>query len=1425
MWYEKKGERMDIMEKKEEKKDEKKEKHEEKDIKSLPEAKMKKGDYRIHIYFEQSRSLVLPAGEEVIEPVFVVSAYNITKSTRPFPSVSGSTVFVLGEHLFIDVINKLPEEVKNGRVVIEVRDHNKMLKDQAIGSFEFDVGFVYNSQDHAVLHKWVVLSSPSDENFFQPKGYIKLGISVTHEEDLGVDLCQPEKGKADDAAILPTFIKPKLEQVVIQVIKAESLPIMDKGGTADIYCSATVSGYECRTSVIEADNVNFSVMWCEELFLPCLVPCVSNSLRLNFMDYDTVGADDFIGSVDLDLEKIKKGKYKDFFWSNIYGAPPLADSEAADLMNKIPELASHWRGRVLLKVWVIDDCKTILKKSRKIRHGVSGYEEELKEEEKKTKETEEEKEKQKEKEKAKDKKKGKGFGGMISGIFGSDSGTESEEENEKKKKKSKEKVLDKEKKENKFMNEIIEKFETGQAYEIRAQVFNASALPYKEGKYKVKIEWSGVELATSEKETENGDINWFETCKRKVAQIPKGVNKLLPDVFIYLIYDDEKVCFIRLKAKDCFEKDKIASWKHLRPETHVGKVKNLWNAGFLRLKIYIGLYDESNPDANWGPLKPPAFNNWVLYAHIFQCRDLPAADKNGLADPYFVLYCCGNEASTKSSPCDLTLNPKWYKTFSMPISITSPEEAPPMMISLFDYDTFDEDDFMGMCQIDLTQAEIDPEIAPKPKWRKLSLGDNYTECGEILCSFTLSTDVEYRRRFNITPKFVETTVDINVLGLRDLKPAVGWLPVNKAFVRFDLNSLEIPGAAVSAEPVETQPFEEGPDPNILTVVSAKCKMPVDPLYASSFTVTVHDSLFGGISQPLIGTFTINLSRYFYPRTKLLQFAEALAKQRNIIKFRRLIRKIFKTDLFSFKKHDEAPRAKPDSLSFVEICQEANRLVVIPNFEVGKKDVIKEANIPDPRIYMPIGYNRQADDGKKHYRYKLDDVLEHTHVFSYLPFDEFPIYRATYVENSGNEAVERPSLQQVGVFKANIRVAGTQSSQRNADFDAITKQLLIKKKCVVRVYILDAFDIEQKDADSLSDPYVRVKLGDIVFSDKNNHQEDVTDPKIYKVFDIYTTLPGRSILKVQMWDYNKFSSDTKIGTTRIDLENRFFNKDWHNLAHKPIETRPLYLPSCKRPQGFVRMWVEIMEEGKVTPAIDISLKPHMDIEARLIIWKSADVQTGDPRDPGDLYVKAKINDSKEQRTDTHYKAVGGEAAWNWRMKFNVIMPCKIENIVTLQIWDKDFLSGNDFLSEAKISIQSQVNEVYNENSIVKVAGPAGRVINDSLANEWKAFWVECKNKAGAPGGQLLVSLELVPERIAKNIPVGEGRDEPNHSPVLVKPSGRFKWSMNPIRLLGELVGPELNTKVCCFIILGILILLLIICVPIFFATGASSVAFS
>lgn len=49
------------------------------------------------------------------------------------------------------------------------------------------------------------------------------------------------------------------------------------------------------------------------------------------------------------------------------------------------------------------------------------------------------------------------------------------------------------------------------------------------------------------------------------------------------------------------------------------------------------------------------------------------------------------------------------------------------------------------------------------------------------------------------------------------------------------------------------------------------------------------------------------------------------------------------------------------------------------------------------------------------------------------------------------------------------------------------------------------------------------------------------------------------------------------------------------------------------------------------------------------------------------------------------------------------------------------------------------------------------------------------------GKLTVSLELVPKENAESSKVGKGREEPNHSPWLPPPIGRFQWALNPITL--------------------------------------------
>jgi Ca2+-dependent lipid-binding protein len=78
----------------------------------------------------------------------------------------------------------------------------------------------------------------------------------------------------------------------------------------------------------------------------------------------------------------------------------------------------------------------------------------------------------------------------------------------------------------------------------------------------------------------------------------------------------------------------------------------------------------------------------------------------------------------------------------------------------------------------------------------------------------------------------------------------------------------------------------------------------------------------------------------------------------------------------------------------------------------------------------------------------------------------------------------------------------------------------------------------------SDPYLKLQIGKFKINDRKNHIDDVVDPEFYRRFDLVTTLPGASRLKISAMDYDKFSSDDKIGDTTIDLEDRWFNDQWH-----------------------------------------------------------------------------------------------------------------------------------------------------------------------------------------------------------------------------------------------------------------------------------------
>jgi len=97
------------------------------------------------------------------------------------------------------------------------------------------------------------------------------------------------------------------------------------------------------------------------------MPLMSSRIVMKVMDKDIV-KDEVVGSILFNLKEIVQNKNGDFFWKNIYGSPLGVSGQNVDLMNSNPEIASTWKGRILMKATSGEtekpECKS-LKMSKK----------------------------------------------------------------------------------------------------------------------------------------------------------------------------------------------------------------------------------------------------------------------------------------------------------------------------------------------------------------------------------------------------------------------------------------------------------------------------------------------------------------------------------------------------------------------------------------------------------------------------------------------------------------------------------------------------------------------------------------------------------------------------------------------------------------------------------------------------------------------------------------------------------------------------------------------------------------------------------------------------------------------------------------------------------------------------------------------------
>ena len=142
---------------------------------------MKRGDYMIHVMIEQAKNLKVPDGE-VIDPIVEVSCLGERKFTKALDDINNTGIAVWNEHIFFEPKNVEAARLEKGTIELKLMDKG-FFKDALIGYYQFDLSYIYLRDQHALMHKWILMSNPESEDFGEVTGSLKISITIAGSGD------------------------------------------------------------------------------------------------------------------------------------------------------------------------------------------------------------------------------------------------------------------------------------------------------------------------------------------------------------------------------------------------------------------------------------------------------------------------------------------------------------------------------------------------------------------------------------------------------------------------------------------------------------------------------------------------------------------------------------------------------------------------------------------------------------------------------------------------------------------------------------------------------------------------------------------------------------------------------------------------------------------------------------------------------------------------------------------------------------------------------------------------------------------------------------------------------------------------------------------------------------------------------------------
>ena len=726
----------------------------------------------------------------------------------------------------------------------------------------------------------------------------------------------------------------------------------------------------------------------------------------------------------------------------------------------------------------------------------------------------------------------------------------------------------------------------------------------------------------------------------------------IPDIFVYLCSrkgksDYQPFAYRRFNARQWMESEGggfgvPCQWLMMREDDALDKLSDETIPGNLLIRLGFGsVHAAKEAKSSWKrdevDMQDAEFR--VVRLNIYQARGLPAADADGMLDPYLKVK-FEQQSPQESSKREDTCNPTYYETLEFKVNVPKRLDlAPQLCVQLYDHDegVFDKDDYCGCFFVNLTEAvECDcissgpqqgdltlqqqRDLLPTPQWYNLCLQEPGDSEGSVLMSTQIyspkiGVDAPPRRlppaegmsdlsNPALVPEKKECFLEILALGLRSLKP-YKFMPIQNAFAEI---SIDDPSAGLSHPPVtKASKRPTGRDPNFLEHIVVPIKLPVDALYAPRLKITARDTRLGGLRKPVIGTAAIDLANKLPWCPDTYQLPAPLRRAKADLVAQATAAQAAEEEADESKgdgtdELDNADSNEDESKTLEGLRDEAGAQVdtgagvfgALLDYESEEEEVVGagRARAQTTSVMPPemAEWEEEDDDPPKYMigRQELEGEFEEE---LFPPFETYNLMLGQTFGKGG-----KSTLRVTGLFKGVIRIVEDEATVTNEPLFENLRELLTPQMYQVRAYFLlgkafKAMDVGFGGRPGKSDPYLKLKVGKKKINDRKHYIDDETEPAFFRSFTFDTQLPGAGQMLVQAMDYDLIGSDDMIGQTVIDLEDRLFDRKWvrwgsenqnddeGRCATKPIEWRGLYSANAVKetanPFGELKMWVDIM----------------------------------------------------------------------------------------------------------------------------------------------------------------------------------------------------------------------------------------------------------